>query len=85
MKQRILFLLFVVVMLGCAACQEFPTGTKMFSEPESKDQLIPLARGNYWRYREVMKGKTGRPAGRFVIHDVEEIVEAHVRGYNYQT
>lgn len=85
MKQSALFLLFVAAMLGCAACQEFPTGSKMFNEPESRDQLIPLARGNYWRYREVVSGNPGRPAGRFVIHDVEEVVDAHVRGYNYLT
>lgn len=85
MRQRTLFLLSVVVMFCSAACQEFPAGTKMFNEPESKDQLIPLARGNYWRYREVENGKSGRPEGRFVIHDVEEVLDAHVRGYNYRT
>lgn len=85
MSSRILILISIIAMFCCAACNDTPTGSKLFFEPKSKDQLIPLARGNYWRYREVIAGKSGQPDGRFVIHDVEKVREAFVVGYDFYT
>ncbi len=77
MNHRLLSLVSILAAIFIASCTTPPTGSGLLLEPVSTDQLIPLARGNYWNYRD-LSGKGGaRPEGKYVIHTLERIQEAY--------
>lgn len=77
MTSRSIIPLAIILMLFIASCDDSPTGSRIIIEPDSKDQLIPLARGNFWRYRDLSGRGGARPEGEFVIHSVDAVRDGY--------
>ena len=64
-----LFLLIPLLLL--AACNDVPTtSSNLFPYPKTGDQLVPLAIGNTWVYRNMLTGEIGTPTAPYFISEI---------------